>query len=400
VNPAAPPRLEVGHSGLDRHRPSRRVWAAGAALLLAVAGAAIAFVALRGPHAALNLVRHDTVTPAGLSSVSRPSPIVERPPGLSGKLPLVVALYGAGGCPQCMEGVTNLESLARQDGFVVAYPGSTTDPPWNSPSDLSYVSSFIDGVIASDNIDPQRVYLTGFSAGGRATYEYGCALSDKLAAIAIVSSVMRSYACPLHHPLSELAIVGSTEHTALYGNANGIPSAGATAARWRSRDGCPATGVASMSTAGLAGVVQRQQWGPCVDGSQVGLFVLAGGYHTWPGTSSAHFPDTGYNASQAIWQFFAPLRAASLTTPDATLARATAKGKRVSATLKLGERVTVRASLRRGGRTLAALNRQLPAGAAVPFSLTGSGKGPARLTLVIRDGYGRSRTIVRSVRLR
>jgi poly(3-hydroxybutyrate) depolymerase len=299
-----------------------------------------------------------------------------------------------------MEGVTNFESLARQQGFIVAYPGSTTNPPWNAPADLSYLRSFIDGVISSENVDPSRVYLTGFSAGGRATYQYGCALEDKLAAIAIVSSVMRGYPCPLHHPVSELAIVGSTEHTALYGNSTGIPSAAATASRWRALDGCGGAGLQQLTNVGLNGIVHRQQWGPCVDGSQVGLYVLTGGYHTWPGTSSAHYPDSGYNASLAVWQFFSPLRASSLHTPDASLVRAVG-GKHVRVTLRLGEPVTVKAVLRRGGRTLVSVTKRLPAGSAAAFSIAPhkASRGTARLIVTIRDSYGRSETIARSVRL-
>ena len=181
------------------------------------------------------------------------------------------------------------------------------------------------------------MYLTGFSAGGRATYQYGCALSDKLAAIAVVSSVMRGYPCPLHHPVSELAIVGSTEHAALIRQLernpqrrrHGRPLARPRRLRRISRAQMIATAWVAGSSTPAVGPVRRR--------SQVGLFVLTGGYHTWPGTSSAHFPDTGYNASQAIWQFFARLRAASLTTPDASARlRRPRRVAALSVTLQLG----------------------------------------------------------------
>ena len=397
-------------------RPGRGPWhgrgrlLSGAVALVAVIAAAIVLLVSGGGHGALNAVRSITGgggSEAQLTSVSRAAPIVYRPPGHgSAKLPLVVALYGAGGCPQCMEGVTGFESLAQQDGFVVAYPASTTNPPWNSPGDLGYLRSFIDQVIRTDGVDASRVYLTGFSAGGRAAYQYGCALSDKLAAIAIVSSVMRGYACPMHHPVSELAILGSTEHVALYGNSSGIPTAAATAARWRRLDSCPASITPRLSSAGAGGLVSQQMWGPCADGSRVALWVLSGGYHTWPGTSSARYPDSRFDASVAIWQFFSSVQASSLTRPDASLASVRG-GSRVAVTLRLGEAVTVRATLTRGRHTLASMRRAMgPASPSLSLGVgggagrgAGRGAGTARLRLVIRDSYGRSETIVRSVRV-
>ena len=398
------------------HRPGRGPWQRRGRLLsgavaLAAVVAAIVLLALLvsgGGRGALNAVRAVTggsSSEAQLTSVSRAAPIVYRPPGHgSAKLPLVVALYGFGGCPQCMEGVTGFERLAQQQGFVVAYPASTTNPPWNAPGDLAYLRSFIDQVIRTDGIDASRVYLTGFSAGGRAAYQYGCALSDKLAAVAIVSSVMRGYACPLRHPVSELAIVGSTEHAALYGNSNGIPSAASTAARWRRMNNCPAAITPRLSSAGAGGLVSQQLWGPCADGSRVALWVLSGGYHTWPGTSSARYPDSRFDASAAIWQFFSSVRASSLTRPDAALASVRG-GSRVVASLRLGEPVTVHATLTRGAHTLASAGRSLGPGNASLSLGAGHGGGHgagarlARLRLVIRDAYGRSVTIVRKVRV-
>jgi polyhydroxybutyrate depolymerase len=347
-------------------------------------------------------------TTAGSTPVitgSRPAPIVYRPPGLSfaHKVALVIGLYGAEGCPQCMEGLSKFEQVATEHGFVVAYPGSTTSPPWNSSGDMTYLSSFISTVVAQQNIDPQRVYVTGFSAGGRMAYQVGCALSKQVAAIAIVSSVMRQYPCPLAHPISELTIDGSTETTAVDGSANGIPPATSTAAKWRTLDGCSSQTAPQTST---VGPVTQQTWGSCVDGSAVALYLLAGGHHTWPGSSGLRpsDPDAQYNASEAIWAFFAAHPGASVTRPTAGLLQLSAASKqRIVTVLRLGESVSIRETLVQGGRRLASKNGFLLAGAQVSLVLVippRFGRGRASVRLVIHDAYGRVLQLARGIYLR
>jgi polyhydroxybutyrate depolymerase len=336
---------------------------------------------------------------------ARPAPIVYRPPGLSfaHKVALVIGLYGAQGCPQCMEGLSKFEHVAAEHGFVVAYPGSTTSPPWNSTGDMTYLSSFISQVVAQQNIDPQRVYVTGFSGGGRMAYQVGCALSKQVAAIAIVSSVMRQYPCPLSHPISELTLDGSTETTAVQGSANGIPPATTTAAKWRALDGCPPQTAPQTST---VGPVTQQTWGPCVDGSAVALYLLAGGHHTWPGSYglSRSDPDAQYNASEAIWAFFAAHPGASVTRPTAGLLQlSTASQQRIVTVLRLGESVSVRETLVQGQRRPASKNGFLLAGAQVSLVLVVPlrfGRGRASLKLMIHDAYGRVLQLARGIYLR
>jgi polyhydroxybutyrate depolymerase len=233
----------------------------------------------------------------------RPATIVYRPAGLSRrhKVPLVIGLYGATGCPQCMEGLTKFELVGRRHGFVVAYPGSNTNPPWHSPGDIHYFSALIDRLRRTQNIDPKRIYVAGFSAGGREAYFVGCKLSSRIAAIAVVSSVMRQYPCPISHPVSMLTIAGSTE--AINGTPT-TPSLASAAVRWRTLDGCPSLMTARRSQ--VADVTQ-QTWGPCQGGSTVAIYVVQGGHHTWPGTYglAPSDPDAQWKASEGIWSFFA-----------------------------------------------------------------------------------------------
>jgi polyhydroxybutyrate depolymerase len=346
---------------------------------------------------------------------SRPAAIVYRPPGLSAatKVPLVIALYGGGGCPQCMQGQTDFERVAREHGFVIAYPGASSNPPWNSAGDMAYLSSFISQTVAAQNIDPSRVFVTGFSAGGRMAYQVGCQLSNQVAAVASVSGVMRIVPCKLARPLSVLTIDGGNESSAIHGTSTGIPPASFTALQWRTWDGCPAHVFQQSS---VSGPVVQQTWGSCVDGSAVGLYVVRGGHHAWPGAYGETGPDAPgqYDASEAVWAFFAQHSGGSLTKPAAKFVSVRIAGKgnnrHMFVSLTIGEYVTVTETIVAHRKTVgsgihhAAQSGALAQAATVPASIKyglprGIKRGRYQLQVRVQDSYGRTMTVTRTVSL-
>jgi polyhydroxybutyrate depolymerase len=241
------------------------------------------------------------------SSAARAQPIIFVPPGLpAGRVPLVIVLHGSSSSPAAIESITGFDLLARAHGFIVAYLASgSPGGNWILPSDTTYISSMIDRLEASEPIDRARVYVTGFSAGGYESYRTGCLLSRKVAAIAPVGVSMNAKlyrTCRLSRPVSALITIGSAD-IGHYGGYGRLPSAPAAAARWRSLDGCR-SGPPSNTRA--PGPTRQQSWSHCRHGSSVGLDVIAGGGHVWPrprpGISG---PDGSYDASTAIWAFFA-----------------------------------------------------------------------------------------------
>jgi len=234
---------------------------------------------------------------------SRPAPIIYRPRGLSRakRVPLVIALHASGGVPAGFEARSGWNQLADGNGFVVAYLGSAA-PAWKSPSNVAYISSMIDKVSAAQRIDPRRVYVTGFSAGAYISYFVGCRLSRKVAAIAPVSSGMLPQTCHLARPVSELTIIGTMDILPLKGTAR-FPPAASVAALWRGLDHCPARAPRAVQV----GPTGQTTWAGCADGSAVGLYIINGGRHVYPGSSDAApgSPDASYDASRAIWAFFA-----------------------------------------------------------------------------------------------
>jgi polyhydroxybutyrate depolymerase len=364
--------------------------------------------------------RADETTSVSTATTSVPAPIIYRPASLGtvgqgsvGRVPLVIALHGAQGSPSAMQGLTHLEQVADEHGFVVAFLGSS-DPvhAWAPPSDLDYVSSMIDQIIASENIDPNRVYVTGFSAGGYETWLTACELSAKVAAVAIVSGAMNGtlyHACTPARPIPQLLMVGDSDGILWTGietcasrpQTPCLPSAAETTARWRQIDNCPA---AQPSLIQQVSAVEQETWSACTDGSVVAEYIVHGAGHVWPPIGTGAPSD--YSASEAVWAFFSNLRAAPLTIGrDATagpiVVKRSGKKRTVTATISLKEPATVtetfgtthsliasKVVLAKAGRLLASLS--------LPTATKG---GTYAVSVAVVDSYGRKLTVTHPVRV-
>jgi polyhydroxybutyrate depolymerase len=346
----------------------------------------------------------------GSQSGLRLPPIIYRPEGLSRatKVPLVIALHGGGVgpvSPQSMEGLTHFEELAARDRFVVAFLDSSSQTnPWNPrTNDLPYVSSMIDQLKAAQNIDPARVYITGFSAGGNETWLAACAISNKVAAIAVVAYDMRPalyHSCRPTRPVSELLMIGDNDGIRFTGIPGHVVSAYEATAKWRALNGCAAQPVQTQQVS----TVLQQTWTDCTDGSAVGLYVIKGGGHDWPpyGVGSP----TDYPASAAIWAFLSAHRAASTSlSGDAKLSSppvVQVGDKRMAVSIfRLGESVALTETLFAGHRSVATHTARLAKGRSrvawiVPAQLKA---GRYSLELLLQDMYRRQLSISRMINL-
>lgn len=392
--------------------PAVRRGGALAAAALAVVLTACGATAAAPAHRTAGHAAAGATAPAARSTAALPvmppgqNPILHVPANLpAGKVPLVIALHGSGGTTQGTEG-TGLNALADRYGFIVAYLGSASPgATFKSPSDTDYVAAMIRQYEATEPIDPSRVYVTGFSAGGYESYRVGCVYSNLVAAVApIAVSMNRTLydTCRPRRPVSILIVIGSADVNH-FGGIGVLPSAPAAAARWRALDSCP--GQAPAAAAQLPGPTQQQLWSGCADGSAVGLDVIVGGGHVWPGPwLGAGNPDGRFNATSAIWQFFSGRRAGSLTAPAAALkgVRSFRHGHRrlVRLSVSAEEPVRVKAWIGRRGRRLAVRSAAL--GRALAGQLTlrlpaRFARAHYRLSVVISDAYGRRSTVTRTL---
>ena len=105
------------------------------------------------------------------------------------KLPLLIFLHGAG------ERGDDLDLVARHGYFKHAragkeYPFSMVGP--QCPADKSWgcyiesLNEFLDYILRTLPVDPDRVYLTGLSMGGTGTWMWSIANPERFAAVAPV----------------------------------------------------------------------------------------------------------------------------------------------------------------------------------------------------------------------
>lgn len=248
------------------------------------------------------------------------------------KLPLVVALHGRGGQGKSQESLTHMTDIADREGFVIAYPDghrrSWHDARDKGPAaedgvdDVAFISALIDHFVAHHSVDPKRVFVTGTSNGGIMTYRVACELADKIAAAGPVIGLMPdmpSYECKPSRPVPMMIFAGNDdplipyEGGDVFGDERGkVMSAHATRAKWAELNGCEGADVQQTidPNADDGTRVQEMRHSHCKDGSQVVLFTVEGGGHTWP-NGEQYLPEAvigkttrDIDASEQLWAFF------------------------------------------------------------------------------------------------
>jgi polyhydroxybutyrate depolymerase len=253
-----------------------------------------------------------------------------RPPGLSDGAPLVVMLHGGFGTGAQAERSYHWDNEADAGHFLVAYPDGLGrawnagtccgEPQRSNTDDVGFITAMVGAIGQEMPIDRARVYATGMSNGAMMALRLGCQ-TDTFAAIAPVAGTLMTD-CSGARPASVLQIHGTADDRVPYNGGPGKafsadgtarvdgPSVEAVNATWRGIDGC---GQANSTT---AGDVTTQTAG-CADGRTVELISVTGAGHQWPGGDPSPLaqrignmpaPSTALNATDTIWQFFAPNR--------------------------------------------------------------------------------------------
>jgi polyhydroxybutyrate depolymerase len=259
------------------------------------------------------------------------------------RLPLVIALHGRGGKGRSMILLTRkgFNKLADKDGFIMVYPDGI-GKNWNDGrmdeeandrahleniDDVGFISALIDFMIKNYRTDPGRVYVTGISNGAIMSYRLACALSDKITAIAPVDGSipqMIYHECSPSVPVSVLAInnvddpLVPYEGGEIYGHFHSVKlgevlSADESVGFWVKRNRCSVTPVVVEEPdrdPGDGTRVTSKRYLNGNDGTEVILYTVDGGGHTWPG-GIQYLPEwligktsKDMNATEVIWAFF------------------------------------------------------------------------------------------------
>lgn len=237
--------------------------------------------------------------------------------------PLLFAFHGGGGYAVDFIQIADFRPIADTANFILVYPqalGDPTDdipgsPNWirkNQPTfdDLPFVDALLDNIIASYNVNTTRVYATGYSLGGEFTFELGCRLNNRLAAIGVVARTMGVSAynnCTPTHSTGVMTVLGTADYNSLYDGVIylGIEyykSAADTHHYWATHNNCDTnavtTNVANTNTTD-GSTVERNTWSTENGCAYVEELKVIDGGHDWPGS----FGNMDINASEEIWQF-------------------------------------------------------------------------------------------------
>lgn len=243
--------------------------------------------------------------------------------------PVVLALHPFATNARMMARISRLSDVADREGFIVAYPNGTgrgTILHWNvgaipgdAADDVGYLVKVLDDIATVAEVNPKRVYATGYSNGAMMCYRLAAEIPDRIAAIAPVAGTMTFKGRPLKkRPVPVLHIHGTEDTMVRYDHPPGrrpmvaaaIGSVEESVKAWAEADGCPEKPVSidlpRKVEDGLT--IRRDTYGPGQDGAEVVLYTIVGGGHVWPGWEPpGQFlgkSPADLKASELIWEFF------------------------------------------------------------------------------------------------
>ena len=253
---------------------------------------------------------------------------------------LVFVLHGGGGTGLGMERTLTLggfNSIADTENCIVVYPdgieknwndgrSNVSDPAHEQNiNDVGFINALIENLSEEFHIDPLRIYSTGISNGAMMSYRLAFELPEKIAAIAPVAGAipvdLLSYnisdvpvsVCVLSGTLDPLVpwqggLVGTPRNPR--GMVLSVPD---SVLFWVNHNTCslsPNTTLLPDTEPEDHTWVQRDIYSNGTGNSEVVLYTIYNGGHTWP-DGYQYLPEIlvgrtcrDINANSVIWDFF------------------------------------------------------------------------------------------------
>lgn len=249
--------------------------------------------------------------------------------------PLVVALHGRLQSVGSLANTTDWNVLAEEERFLVLYPEGI-DMQWNylrevlgypydAHDDTLFLSDLIADLSQDLNIDPQRIYVAGFSNGGFMAHRLACENPDQYAAFADVAGSSFEgieRVCPAHLSVNMLIMHGTADFNIPWDgrqqNLDGYPvyvtvPISGLFTFWRDRVGCgqdyetedlPQLGNSPGTSVRIIRLTA------CPNNEELVLYGIVGGGHNWPGYPDRLPPEIAgpvnqdIDATRVIWEFF------------------------------------------------------------------------------------------------
>jgi polyhydroxybutyrate depolymerase len=276
------------------------------------------------------------------------------PPFPAGSTPraAMISMHGGGGSALIQASTSQLAKFAQEQQFYAAFlEGTGVIQTFNAGAccgsaqaqnidDVQYVRSVIDDLQANFNVNPARIFATGFSNGSMMSHRLACALSDRIAGIAAIGggsgqfdrSRTPYYSCNPARPIPVLQVHATNDRN--YPIAGGVGVDGisstdfypvdATLADWIARNNVTSTAAVERVTPTTTCSRYATPAEPGRPSAPVTLCrvdppdvydaanqVVFGGGHSWPGGvrspgASSDVPVTDFNANAYLWGFLNP----------------------------------------------------------------------------------------------
>lgn len=255
---------------------------------------------------------------------------------------LVLCLHDGGSSAEGIARLTrrSFNKLSEGNNFVVGYPEALNEH-WNDAredsislshyeeiDDVGFIEQVIDFAIDSFSIDPQRVFVAGFSEGGFMTFRLACELQQKIngfAAVAAALTLDQIVECTPDTAVSFMMINGTRDPVLPYEGGQirmaeqdqgSVLSTEETINYLLEDYSCTDKSVTKdMPNTDTFDETRSEKiaYSNCKNGNKIILINVINGGHTWPGgrqflnERSVGKVSQDFDAGDVIWKFFKTL---------------------------------------------------------------------------------------------
>ncbi len=232
------------------------------------------------------------------------------------KVPVVFDFHGSNSNPNGQLNRSSWDKVAEKNGFIAvalqgSLPGKTPGTyAWNVPfvavskaiiptgaqgglDEIAFIDDAVDEVKEDFCVDPNRIFASGYSGGGRMLSAYVCSGQDDFAGAGFVNSLRAGRPveiegkwgpdkenCNPAKPISIVAFAGEKDAQNPYaGGGAAYWQYGFKTAiqRWSDLDGCKGNGDPKTAEG-----VTFTMYGTCKNGARIATYVFEKGTHDWP----------------------------------------------------------------------------------------------------------------------
>lgn len=215
-----------------------------------------------------------------------------------------------------MELATGLSDRAEKDGFIVVYLNGNPDEKnaWNNKQwffskrdDIKFTSTLMDNMQRDLNVDPDRIYMVGFSNGASFVHNAVNKLAGRVAAIADVSGWMTGQETAAAKGVSVLAIHSKDDPAVKFDGRpiwQGVEMKPSpyTLEHYRQINDLNSRNSVHMKTALDGTTVTTHEWQNGTNGTEVKAIFLEKEGHLWFGGKANE--KASVNATDEVLKFF------------------------------------------------------------------------------------------------